>query len=138
MLLHPELLERTDALRERFETAQPFKHVVIDRFLDETFCKELIQQFPSFDPTHAVNERGKTGRKAAIADLCVIQPKVMQFLQLTNLLQSGVRDSSPSQDKHLETVQLTKMSDTSIGHQSSFEVEIPESRKSSNMLNTSI
>lgn len=69
MLLHPEILGRAAALRERFATAVPFRHVVIDRFLDETFCQELIQQFPSFDPAHAINEGGETGRKSAIPDL---------------------------------------------------------------------
>jgi Rps23 Pro-64 3,4-dihydroxylase Tpa1-like proline 4-hydroxylase len=69
MLLHPELLDRAGALRKCFESAQPFRHIVIDRFLDETFCQELMQQFPSFDPAHAVNERGETGRKSAIPDL---------------------------------------------------------------------
>jgi 2OG-Fe(II) oxygenase superfamily len=79
MLLHPEVLERTDALRQRFEIAQPFKCVVIDRFLDETFCRELIREFPSFDPTHALNERGETGRKSAIPDLSRLGGAFAQF-----------------------------------------------------------
>jgi hypothetical protein len=69
MLLHREIAVRADELRERFDAAEPFKHVVIDRFLDEAFCDDLIRQFPAFDPAHAVNERGETGRKSAIPDL---------------------------------------------------------------------
>lgn len=69
MLLHPDIQRGADTLRERFATAQPFRHVVIDRFLEDTFCDQLIQGFPSFDLTHAVNERGETGRKSAIPDL---------------------------------------------------------------------
>jgi Rps23 Pro-64 3,4-dihydroxylase Tpa1-like proline 4-hydroxylase len=69
MLLSPEVVDRAGALRERFEAAQPFRHVVVDRFLDETFCNELIRQFPAFDLAHAVNESGETGRKSAIPDL---------------------------------------------------------------------
>lgn len=69
MFLHPETRDRADVLRERFEAADPFKHVVIDRFLDDAFCDELIRQFPAFDPAHAVNERGEAGRKSAIPDL---------------------------------------------------------------------
>jgi hypothetical protein len=68
-LLHPEILDHPDALRERFQPAEPFQHVVIDRFLDPAFCDELIRQFPAFDPGHAVNERGETGRKSAIPHL---------------------------------------------------------------------
>lgn len=68
-LLHPSLIENTDALRERFASAQPFRHVVIERFLDDAFCDELIREFPAFDVSHAVNERGETGRKSAIPDL---------------------------------------------------------------------
>lgn len=72
ILLHREILDRADALRERFEAGEPFKYVVIDRFLDDEFCDELIRQFPAFDPAHAVNERGEIGRKSAIPGLARI------------------------------------------------------------------
>ncbi|HEX5229127.1 MAG TPA: 2OG-Fe(II) oxygenase [Bryobacteraceae bacterium] len=68
-LLHPSVIETADALREQFESAQPFKHIVIDRFLNDAFCNDLMRGFPAFDLTHAVNERGETGRKSAIPDL---------------------------------------------------------------------
>lgn len=79
MLLQPEIVHRTDALRQCFDEAQPFKHVVIDRFLDDAFCDELIRQFPAFDPAHAVNERGETGRKSAIPDLARLGGPYAQF-----------------------------------------------------------
>lgn len=79
MLLHPETLRCADALRERFETAQPFRHVVMDRFLDETFCDQLIQAFPSFDPARAVNERGERGRKAVMPELSRLGGAYTQF-----------------------------------------------------------
>lgn len=56
-------------LRQRFDTARPFRHVVIDHFLEEAFCRELMEQFPRFDPARAVNERGERGRKAVNPDL---------------------------------------------------------------------
>jgi hypothetical protein len=69
MLLNADTLRCTDALRQCFESAQPFRHVVVDRFLDESFCQQLIREFPSFDPARAVNERGEHGRKAVVGDL---------------------------------------------------------------------
>lgn len=69
MLLHPDVRDNPETLRDRFEAAQPFQHLVIDRFLDPAFCDELIRHFPAFDPAHAVNERGEAGRKSAIPDL---------------------------------------------------------------------
>src|SRR5271166_1657050 len=69
MLLHPAVQNCAAALSERFAAGQPFKHVVIDRFLDEELCRELMDQFPSFDASHAVNEHGEIGRKSAIPDL---------------------------------------------------------------------
>ncbi len=69
MLLHPDVLASTATFRERFSAAQPFRHVVVDRFLGETFCGDLIREFPAFDPAHSVNERGEKGRKSAISDL---------------------------------------------------------------------
>jgi hypothetical protein len=79
MPLHPELLDRADTLRARFAGAEPFKHIVLDRFLDETFCQELIRQFPSFDPARALNERGEIGRKAALSDLPALGGAFAQF-----------------------------------------------------------
>jgi hypothetical protein len=79
MLLHRETLGSTDNLRQRFEAAQPFRYVIIDRFLDETFCKELIQWFPSFDNAHAVNERGERGRKSAIPHLARLGGPFAEF-----------------------------------------------------------
>jgi len=69
MLLHPEIGNRAGDLQQRFESAQPFRHIVVDNFLEETFCRELIREFPAFDLKYAVNERGDTGRKSAIPGL---------------------------------------------------------------------
>ena len=79
MLLHPEVRDRAEALRECFDAAEPFKHVVIDRFLDQAFCDELIRQFPAFDPARAVNESGDSGRKSAIPDLASIGGPYAKF-----------------------------------------------------------
>ncbi len=49
--------------------AQPFRHVVIDPFLDPQFCQELIAQFPPFEAGDARNERGEPAGKSVIADI---------------------------------------------------------------------
>jgi hypothetical protein len=82
MLLHPDVADRAADLRRQFEAGRPFKHVVVDHFLDEQCCRELIQEFPSFDPTHAVNERGETGGKAVLSDLARLRGAFAQFDEL--------------------------------------------------------
>jgi hypothetical protein len=79
MLVNPELVDQAAVLRERFEAAQPFKHIVVDRFLDETFCQDLIHQFPAFDSSHSLNERGEKSRKSAIPDLARLGGPFAQF-----------------------------------------------------------
>jgi hypothetical protein len=79
MLLHPDALDRAAKLRERFASAQPFRHVVVERFLSEQFCLELMRHFPSFDPAHAMNERGEPGRKSAIPDLARLGGPFAEF-----------------------------------------------------------
>ncbi|HTW67442.1 MAG TPA: 2OG-Fe(II) oxygenase [Bryobacteraceae bacterium] len=69
-------------LGRQFETAQPFKHVVIDNFLELAFCQELVSQFPSFDASRAVNEHGEVGGKAVFPDLPRLGGAYERFDQL--------------------------------------------------------
>ncbi len=82
MLLHPDVRDRAAALGQQFEAGKPFRHVVIDRFLRDEFCRELIEQFPSFEASHAVNERGEPGRKAVRMDLPRLGEAYQRFDQL--------------------------------------------------------
>ncbi len=82
MLLHPGVRDCAGALARQFEAAQPFKHVVIDRFLDDEFCRDLMEKFPSFDASRAVNEHGEIGRKAVFPDLPRLGPAYQRFDQL--------------------------------------------------------
>jgi hypothetical protein len=52
------------ALAQQFQRAEPFRHVVIDGFLEPRFATRLLEEFPSFDPTRAINEMGGQGRKS--------------------------------------------------------------------------
>jgi hypothetical protein len=78
-LISPSVLDRAAALRAAFEAAQPFRHLVVDGFLNPAYCQELIRQFPAFDREHALNEFGEVGRKAVFQDLPQIGPAFQRF-----------------------------------------------------------
>ncbi len=71
-----------DQLRERFASARPFRHVVIDRFLEPKFCEALIAQFPTFESGHSANERGERGRKAVHPELSKLGGDYRKFDRL--------------------------------------------------------
>jgi hypothetical protein len=77
--LHPTVREQVESLRLQFSAAEPFRHVVIDGFLDPGFCSQLIAEFPPFQNKYAVNERGEIGRKSAIPTLAGIGPAYARF-----------------------------------------------------------
>ena len=52
------------ALNREFISAQPFRHIAIDNFLDMNFARALLDDFPAFDEELAVNENGEVGGKA--------------------------------------------------------------------------
>ena len=78
-LLHPTVPQRSAALGRQFQLAAPFRHVVIDEFLANDFCRRLIAEFPSFDHKHARNEMGNIGRKAVFQNLPELGPSYAQL-----------------------------------------------------------
>ena len=78
-MLRADLTDKTGELHRQFTTSRPFHHLVVDDFLEPDFCRRLISEFPSFDPSHALNERGETGRKAVIPDLPRLGAAYNQF-----------------------------------------------------------
>jgi 2OG-Fe(II) oxygenase superfamily len=78
-LLSAQVLDHVAALRASFEGAEPFRHVVVDGFLDTGYCQELIRQFPAFDREHALNEFGDVGRKAVFQELPKLGPAYQRF-----------------------------------------------------------
>jgi 2OG-Fe(II) oxygenase superfamily len=73
---------RIAGLNRDFTSSHPFRHVIIDQFLDAEFCRQLMAEFPAFDTTHALNERGETGRKAVVTDLERVGPAYARFDQM--------------------------------------------------------
>ncbi len=58
-----------DELHNQFTQAAPFRHVVIDNFLDEAICAAMVLEFPAFDTKLATNEFGRVGQKAVHEDV---------------------------------------------------------------------
>lgn len=73
---------RVDSLKEQFQSNRPFRHIVVDDFLEAGFCERLIAEFPSFEVEKARNELGEVGRKSAIPDIARIGPTYAQFDRL--------------------------------------------------------
>jgi hypothetical protein len=81
-LVQPRLRGRALELREQFLTAQPFRHLVVDDFLDSGFCQRLITDFPAFDDEKARNEMGQVGGKAVVPDIATISSAYAEFDRL--------------------------------------------------------
>ncbi len=64
--ISPLVLAQRDAFCARFAAAQPFRHVVIDGFLEAEFAADLLTDFPAFDRGSAINEAGEKGLKSTV------------------------------------------------------------------------
>lgn len=79
MFINPLVYEKSSVYRQDFETAQPFKHLVIDNFLVREQAQILLENFPSFNPQKAISELGKVGGKAVNEDLIALGGVYQQF-----------------------------------------------------------
>lgn len=60
---------RAGEMHERFDNAQPFRHLVMDDFLSQEFARQLTARFPAFDESLALNEDGRVGAKCVHENL---------------------------------------------------------------------
>lgn len=60
------VVEATDGIARRFRDARPFRHVVIDGFLDDGIARRLLEAFPDFDAGSARGEDGRDGDKSTV------------------------------------------------------------------------
>ena len=74
-------------LAQAFQRAQPFRHVVIDDFLEPDFAARLLAEFPAFDPGRAINENGERGGKAVHERIRALGPAYVR-------LDDAIRDSA--------------------------------------------
>jgi hypothetical protein len=78
-MLDASVLAASDATRQAFATAKPFRHVVIDHFLRHDVCEALLRDFPPFSERHATNEHGTVGRKAVNENVAGLSPFYRSF-----------------------------------------------------------
>jgi hypothetical protein len=65
-MLNPDVSARASELAARFQRRDPFRHVVIDEFLDKEACTRLLAEFPPFETGNARNEAGELGNKSTV------------------------------------------------------------------------
>ena len=80
--LHPDVAGRAVDLARQYSTAQPFRHVVIEQFLDPQFCHELTAEFPPFAAGDARNERGELAGKSVVPGITRLGPRYDRFDRL--------------------------------------------------------
>lgn len=78
-LLNPAVVAAADHLHQQFSQARPFRHVQVDHFLDEQFCRRLLDEFPDFDTRAALNENGEVGGKATQEKMQRLGPSYRQL-----------------------------------------------------------
>src|SRR5689334_22483821 len=65
-MISANTLAQSAAHQRAFREAKPFRHVVIDDFLDESACEALLRDFPPFNERYARDEHGGVGRKVVV------------------------------------------------------------------------
>lgn len=73
--------ETVEKYRDCFTNDAPFKHVVIDGFLEKEFAEALLHEFPKFDEKLALNELGKVGGKAVNTNISQISPSYRRLFE---------------------------------------------------------
>lgn len=72
-----------NSLRERYLSARPFPHLVLDDFLTPALLEGVLREFPAFRPELAVSENGVSEGKMVQSDIASLGPA---FLALDELL----------------------------------------------------
>jgi hypothetical protein len=73
-IISPAVLGTTQALAAQFATAQPFRHIVIDNFLDRAYVDDLLTQFPAFERGNYIGDDGRAGGKSTFDAMPRIGP----------------------------------------------------------------
>jgi hypothetical protein len=91
-LINPAVLEDLNQLHAKFETAKPFRHVIIDDFLRSDVAEQMLRDFPTVDdPSKLVNEFGAPNPKSQISDvksLSSIYVEVDDYIQSPEFLRA--------------------------------------------------
>jgi Rps23 Pro-64 3,4-dihydroxylase Tpa1-like proline 4-hydroxylase len=73
-LVNQAVLDNSAALCRQFASARPFRHIAIDDFLEGGFARSLLENFPAFDESLAINENGEAGGKAVHENIAGLAP----------------------------------------------------------------
>ena len=84
-MLNPAVRAALAHHADAFRNAVPFRHVVIDDFLDRAAADRLLAEFPAFDAQFAMNENGEVGQKAVVERIRGIGPT---YAALDDLIQT--------------------------------------------------
>ena len=88
-MISDKVLAALPTTAEQFQQREPFRHVVIDGFLQPDIAAALHAEFPDFDPSHAINEDGKVGSKAVFERIRALGPtysRLDSFIQTQDFL----------------------------------------------------
>lgn len=68
-IVHPNIQQNLPQLAHTFQSAAPFKHVLMTPFFTEDFLQRVIEAFPKPDPASMVNEFGAASSKHTVETL---------------------------------------------------------------------
>ena len=71
-VLNPALSEQAHSLFEQFNTAEPFRHVLIEDFLAGPFLESVSEQFPKPVEEEMLSEFGDRSLKHTVEDLAAL------------------------------------------------------------------
>jgi Rps23 Pro-64 3,4-dihydroxylase Tpa1-like proline 4-hydroxylase len=85
MIYNPMVLACLPALATLFQTARPFKHVVIDGLFDDAFLRQLVAEFyPATDPRWKRFENDNEGKLAICNSEEHLPPRIKEFVRELN------------------------------------------------------
>ena len=80
--ISPSVVAGAALHRADFLAAQPFRHMMIEDFFEPALAEQLLQEFPSFDPSLARNELGEIRGKAVNTKIREISPAYQRLYAL--------------------------------------------------------
>ena len=68
-IINPDVARRVTELARSYQCGEPFRHIVIDDFLNEQFAGALLSQFPAFEKGNNLGDDGAPGRKSTFEQI---------------------------------------------------------------------
>jgi len=84
-VLAPAIRDAGPSLAPRFDSARPFRHLVLDGFFEPAVAERLLASFPAFERGNARNEAGELGNKSTVEKIRELGP---DWAALDDLVQS--------------------------------------------------